>query len=130
MPARTGAGATTIDERSMTETADVRNQATMRRLRRLLAAFGTLRTKERLAAEEALIFFALGQLAWSSGEGAMSKLVPCAEISELLGIPRETVRRKAGRLVDLELATLTPRGLRIRDNPLWTKVVRDVLAGM
>jgi len=105
----------------------VQNQATMRRLRRVLSTFGTTRRSERLGADDVLIFIALGQLAWSSDEDAMSKLVPCGEISELLGIPRETVRRKADRLVGLRLATWTSRGLRLRDEARWADMARALL---
>lgn len=89
-----------------------------------LRAVGHARKQHGLAADEVLIFLALGQLGLrSSSESKTVWPVTCHEISELLQIPRETVRRKAARLIENDLVAVTGRGFLLKNIERWQKFV-------
>ena len=96
----------------------------LRRLRRLCQKLGEARTKSGLSAEDVLIFMALGQLSLSpSCEMSSARPVTYSAIAEALKIPKETVRRKVGRLIGGELVRSTPRGLMIADIDEWLQFI-------
>lgn len=88
----------------------------------LLRATSAARTGEGLTAEELLIFLAIGHLGIDAS-GAIPRLRPRTflEIAEFLAIPRETVRRKVGRLSDRGYAQLGPGGVVVRDLDVWLR---------
>lgn len=93
----------------------------------LLSAFGSARSHKGLTADEVLIFLAAGL----PGSGApdtvpATKPVTYIEISVLLKIPKETVRRKALRLIGNGLIKSTSEGLRISDLDSWHQVARSI----
>jgi len=89
----------------------------------LLRAIGTARKEYGLAAEEMLIFLAVGRLGLRRVSYAATIWpVTCLEISELLEIPRETVRRKTGRLIKCGLVSATGRGFLLNDIAHWRRL--------
>ncbi len=73
-----------------------------------------------LTADETLIFLALGQLGLAaSSAGFAISPVTCSDIARLLNMPKESVRRKASRLVDIDLATHTTRGILLKNVDEW-----------
>lgn len=87
-----------------------------------LQAIGGARRQHGLAAEEALIFLAVGQLGLRfSNDATMVWPVTCLEISDLLQIPRETVRRKTGRLIENDWVAVTGRGFVLKNVEQWRK---------
>ncbi len=90
------------------------------RINQMLSAFGSARLRRGLAADEVLIFLAAGQLSFVPEEPVQTgKPVTYVAISYLLGIPKETVRRKALRLIELGLVECTPNGLTVADLASW-----------
>lgn len=95
-----------------------------RRVRALLEVIGEFRQLYGLSTDEALIFLALGQLSLSpSGAAFKSKPVTCSNLTEILKIPRETVRRKAVHLVESELVSVGPRGFCVRNQEEWCGLI-------
>lgn len=91
---------------------------------RMLAAFGRLRDRRHMTPDEVLIFLAIGRLGVSASSlGVAVHPVTCLDVSKLLKIPAETVRRKAGRLVEAELLARTARGLLVRNIEEWKRNV-------
>jgi len=90
------------------------------KINRMLSAFGSARLRRGLTADEVLIFLAAGQLSYAPEEPVQTgKPVTYVAISYLLGIPKETVRRKALRLLELGLVECTPHGLIVADLESW-----------
>lgn len=99
-----------------------------RSLRALLEVLGEFRQSYGLSTDEALIFLALGQLSLSpSGAAFRSKPVTCSNLTEVLKIPRETVRRKAVHLVESELVSVGPRGFGVRNQEEWCSLVHKLV---
>ena len=98
--------------------------------RRLEGLFQMLRRARKclhLSVDEAAVFLALGQLSLSQGRsGLIIQFVACAEVSEYLGIPKETVRRKIARLADVGLAHISPRGVVIKNESAWLRCVEEI----
>lgn len=97
---------------------------------RLLRLFGAARRSRAMTADDVLLFVALGhlgQLAISSGVSV--RPVTCQDLSALLAIPKETVRRKLARLVELGLAESTTRGALIKDHDEWRRLAARLLGG-
>ncbi len=96
----------------------------------LLRATCAARARDGFTAEELLIYLAIGHLGIDAG-GAIPRLRPRTflEIAEFLAIPRETVRRKVGRLCDRGYAQLGPGGVVVRDLEVWLRHATAV-AGM
>ena len=92
-----------------------------------MRAVGRTRIRWRLVPDEALIFLALGQLGLSNTSvGLTIKPVFCHDIADLLKIPKETVRRKVSRLVDLELAAPTIGGVLIKNVDEWRRLAESI----
>lgn len=108
-PTRTDGG---LDSRSVVDLSS--------RTGRLLRAAGEARAREGLAAEDLLIYLAIGHLGLD-GSGVIPRLTPRThlEIAEFLNIPRETLRRKVGRLCDRGYTRIGPGGVVVRDVAVW-----------
>jgi hypothetical protein len=97
------------------------------RLGKLFHAIGDARVQRKLIAEEALIFLAIGYLGLiPSASGITIKPITGLDISELLKIPRETVRRRVARLAEMNLISVTPRGVLIDDLEEWRVLAEKV----
>jgi hypothetical protein len=89
-------------------------------MRAHLARYAVMKTGAGLSTEELMVFLAVGSLGLSTCEGRATRTpVACADVAQLIRVPRETVRRKAGRLVDLGLLEQSSRGLLVRDVDQW-----------
>jgi hypothetical protein len=103
--------------------------AASRTLAKLLRAFGTARARRQLTADETLIFLAVGHLGLSKVCGGLSaKPVACPDVSSLLKIPKETVRRKTARLVKLDLVSMSPYGITLENIDEWCRVTESFAA--
>ncbi|MDI9848871.1 hypothetical protein QM467_12460 [Rhodoblastus sp. 17X3] len=103
--------------------------AISQRLMQMLQSIGGARTRLLLASDEALIFLALGQMGLSVCKfGVAIQPVAGVAIAELLKIPKETVRRKVARLVQLDLVTATPRGHVIKNFDEWRQLAEAVIS--
>lgn len=116
-PAPNGSG---LDARSVD---DLSNRAG-----RLLRASAAARAKEALTAEELLIYLAIGHLGLD-GSGEIPRLTPRThlEIADFLSIPRETLRRKVGRLCDRGYTRIGPGGVVVRDVAVWLRCAEALL---
>lgn len=95
---------------------------------RLLRAFGSVRARRQMSADTTLIYLAVGQLGlMRSGSLLTLRPVTYHDISVLLKIPKETVRRKAARLIDLELIQTTTQGLMLRSIEEWLGMVDSMM---
>jgi len=73
--------------------------------------------------DEVLIFLALGHLEQArTSKWGETRPVTCLDLAELLNIPKETVRRRVASLVELELATLTTRGVVMKNGNEWRNI--------
>lgn len=89
---------------------------------RLLRLFSSPRKRLGLTPDELLIFVAIGYLGTRVANGAIQMMpIGVIDISSLLGIPRETVRRKAIRLADLDYILNTPKGILSRKSRYGAK---------
>jgi len=94
-----------------------------RSLDKILESFGDVRDEQDLTSDEALIFLAVGRLGLTpSTMGVAVHPVTCLNVSELLKIPTETVRRKAGRLVERGFFVRTTRGLLVKRVDEWRRL--------
>ncbi|MEY9538045.1 hypothetical protein ABIE85_001105 [Bradyrhizobium diazoefficiens] len=94
------------------------------RIARLLRTFSSPRKRLGLTPDELLIFFAIGYLGTTLTNGAIQKMpIGLIDVSTLLGIPKETVRRKAMRLVDIEYLESTPKGLFVKEIKMWRQLL-------
>jgi Fic family protein len=84
---------------------------------------GEFRNKYDLDFDDVLLFLALGQLNFGSNLGAMF-LEPTniSSISNFLGIPRETARRKLYHLAEHNLVRRSNNGFVVTDIPAWCSV--------
>jgi len=97
------------------------------RLEKLLRALTDARQRLVLTPDEVLIFLALGQLGLApSSAGIAISPVTCSDISDLLKMPKESVRRKAARLVQVNLAAHTTRGILIKNVDEWCGLAEAV----
>lgn len=94
-----------------------------------LRVFAEVRRGRGLTSDELLIFLAIGHLGLD-GHGAVTRLVPRthSEIADFTGVPRETVRRKIGRLCDLGLTEATSRGVVVCDVDQWSRVAEAMFS--
>lgn len=98
------------------------------RLEKVLRAVGAARARQHLTVDEAFIFLAAGYLGVSkSRSGVTIRAVSCIDVASLLKIPRETVRRKASTLVELQLASMTSRGILIENLDEWRLLAEAML---
>lgn len=96
--------------------------ATSRHTGRLLRAAREARAVDGLAAEDLLIFLAVGHLGIDAS-GEIPRLTPCTylQLAEFLAVPRETVRRKVGRLCDRGFTRSGPTGIVVADVGAWLR---------
>lgn len=89
---------------------------------RLLRGASLARSRDGLAAEDLLIFLAIGHLGIDAS-GEIPRMTPCTylEIAEFLSVPRETVRRKVGRLCDRGFTRCGPGGIVVHDIDAWLR---------
>lgn len=105
---------TAFDRRAVAEVS--------RRIGGLLRATREARVDDGLTSEDLLIYLAIGHLGVDAA-GAIPKVTPLThlEIAQFLGIPRETVRRKVGRLGDRGYAQIASGGVVVRDVADWAR---------
>jgi mannose/fructose/N-acetylgalactosamine-specific phosphotransferase system component IIC len=98
-------------------------------LGKLLRGIGEARVLRRLTVEEALIFLAVGYLGISETKRGTVTITPisCVDIAAILGIPRETVRRKATALAIRKLVSVTARGIVIVELDQWRDFAEEIL---
>jgi hypothetical protein len=101
--------------------------ALSQRVGKVLRAFGKARELDQMTADEALIFLALGHLGQTAtSTGVAIRPVTCLDLAELLNIPKETVRRKVARLVDMQLVTSTTRGVLMENDVEWRRLAEAI----
>jgi hypothetical protein len=99
------------------------------KIARLLRAFSSPRKRLGLTPDELLIFFAIGYLSTTISNGAIHVLpIGMIDVSSLLGIPKETVRRKTLRLVDLEHVGSTPKGVFVKETRVWCQMLERAVS--
>ncbi|WP_315756819.1 MULTISPECIES: hypothetical protein [unclassified Bradyrhizobium] len=94
------------------------------RIARLLRLFSSPRKRKGLRPEELLIFFAIGYLGIRISNCTV-QIIPIGmvEVAALLGIPKESVRRKVMRLVELDYVITTPKGVFVKDVRVWCQML-------
>lgn len=92
-----------------------------------LKALHGARVIDGLTAEDLVLYLAIGHLGIDAS-GRVLRLVPRTflEITAFTGIPRETVRRKVGRLCDRGFARVGPRGVVLNDVETWLETVETL----
>jgi hypothetical protein len=99
------------------------------KIARLLRLFSSPRKRLGLTPEELLIFFAIGYLGTTIVNDAIHVIpVGMIDVSSLLGIPKETVRRKTIRLVDLEYVETTPKGVFVKEVKIWCQMLKHAVS--
>lgn len=94
----------------------------------ILRLFSSGRKRLGLTPDEILIFFAIGYLSTSMSENLiMVNPVSYSDVALLLGIPKETVRRKAIRLVDIEYVGASSKGIFIRELTNWCQMFEHIV---
>jgi hypothetical protein len=98
------------------------------RIGKLLRVFSSPRKRFGLTPDELLIFFAIGYLSTTISSGAIQiSPIGLIDVATLLGIPKETVRRKAAKLVTLEYICCTPKGVLIKEVRIWCDMLERAL---
>lgn len=98
------------------------------KIARLLRLFSSPRKRQGLTPDELLIFIAIGFLGIKLTGGAIQVTpVGMVEVSSLLGIPKETVRRKVTRLVDLDYVSSSPKGAFVKNVLVWCQMLEQVV---
>lgn len=112
---------------AMTSKTPSEMSALSQRVGKVLRAFGLTRGADRLTADEVLIFLALGHLGQTANSRGVSiRPVTCLDLAALLHMPRETVRRKVARLVEMQFAEATTRGVLIRNQDEWGRLAESL----
>jgi hypothetical protein len=98
------------------------------RAAKLIRLFSSARKRPALTADELLVFLAVGYLNVSTTGGDVIVIRPISltEIAKLLGMPKETVRRKTTRLVDIEYVESTTKGIVIRQLSDWCRMLESI----
>jgi hypothetical protein len=101
--------------------------ALSQRVGKLLRAFGETRARQQMAADEVLVFLALGCLAQAPNSHDVSvRRVTRLELAEVLNIPKETVRRKVARLAEMQLVEATTYGIFVQDEDEWRRLAEMI----
>ena len=101
--------------------------ALSQRVGKMLRAFGRAREQDRMTSDEALIFLALGHLGQTAtSTGMVIRPVTCLDLADLLNIPKETVRRKVSRLVEMQLVMSTTRGVFMENEVEWRRLAEAI----
>jgi len=99
------------------------------KIARLLHLFSSPRKRLGLTPDELLIFFAIGYLSTTLSNGAIQVTpIGMIDVSALLGIPKETVRRKTIRLVDIEYVGCTPKGVFVKEVRVWCQMLERAVS--
>ncbi len=96
---------------------------------RVLRYLGAARGNYGLTADQVLIFMAIGHLGLNASTRTITlRPVSYVEASGLLAIPKETVRRKSQRLLDLDLLRMTTTGLVVTSPEAWLAMANELLS--
>jgi hypothetical protein len=96
---------------------------------RLLRLFSSPRKRFGMTPDELLIFLAIGHLCTTEKNGNIQVTpIGLIDVSVLLGIPKETVRRKAARLAGMNYVSCTPKGVLIEAVEIWSEMLERALA--
>jgi hypothetical protein len=95
---------------------------------RFLRGFSSARKRSGLTADEVLIFFAIGHLSASAlRDIVLVRPVKLVDVAVMLNIPKETVRRKSMRLVDIDYVSMSREGVRIRQLDVWIRMFESII---
>ncbi len=98
------------------------------RIAQLLKLFSSARRRPGLTPDEVLIFFAMGYLGLSvSNDVVVMRSVRIVDVAVSLGMAKETVRRKAMRLADIEYVSITRDGILIKRFDIWCHMFERAL---
>ncbi len=91
---------------------------------RLFRLMGGLRSRHGVELDEIIVYFAVGRLTFDPAQGGVIMIRPTniASLSEFLGVPRETLRRKLLRLEEKELVQRSSSGFVVKDIALWRRL--------
>ncbi|MBR0752184.1 hypothetical protein JQ604_08310 [Bradyrhizobium jicamae] len=119
--------ASECNDRTVLERTDILQSR--EKIARLLRLFSSPRKRFGLTPDELLVFLAIGYLCTSISNKAI-QVTPVAliDLSKLLGMPKETVRRKAAKLVALDYVRCTPKGVLIKEVEVWSKMLDRALS--
>jgi hypothetical protein len=93
----------------------------------LLKLFTSARKRPGLAPDEVLIFFAIGYLSLSVSEGVVfMRSVRLADVATLLGMAKESVRRKTLRLADVDYVSTSRDGILMKRLDIWCRMFERV----
>src|ERR1700743_673809 len=99
------------------------------RAAKLLGLFSSARSRPSLTCDEVLIFLAIGYLSVVENRQFVEvRPTSFVNVATLLGIPKETVRRKAAKLIDLEYISSSPKGILIKQLDVWSQMLERVAA--
>lgn len=97
---------------------------------RLISAIGVSRTKRGLDADDVFVLLAAGWLSvFDDPTGVLVRPTTCSEIGKVLGMPRETVRRRVLSLADRSYLTVEPKGVRLSDVTTWRRLAATIVRG-
>lgn len=98
-------------------------------IERLIGRLREARKSHGLTAEELTLYLAVGRISLSVGATVTAmRPVSYIELSDCLLMPRETVRRKAARLIDRRFLLRVPHGVLLRELEQWAELARHLLA--
>jgi hypothetical protein len=112
---------------------DARNQQAhvlyeREKIARFLRMFSSPRKRLGLTPDEILIFFAIGYLSTSvSNDLIQMTPISYADVALLLGIPKETVRRKTIRLVDIDYVRCSSKGIFVKQLEIWCQMLERAI---
>jgi len=106
----------------MSERSDM--AAASRVAMRLFRLMGGLRSRHGVELDEIVVYFAVGTLTFDPAQGSVVMIRPTniASLSEFLGVPRETLRRKLMRLEEKELVQRSSSGFVVKDLAVWRRL--------
>lgn len=99
---------------------------------RFFRTFIHIRSRHGLEYDELIIFFALGRLNFDPSQAPMMFVKPTniVSLAEFVSIPRETLRRKLGKLEEKDLVHRTSYGFVVKDLALWRRISEIGQVGM
>lgn len=97
------------------------------KIAQIIGVFSSARKRSVLTADEVVIFLAIGHLSVSViNDVIVTRPVGLAEVALLLGIPKETVRRKMLRLAVVEYVGCSPKGIAITKLDTWCRMFERI----
>jgi CRP-like cAMP-binding protein len=96
---------------------------------RFLRALTRVRQRCGMSNEDALVLMAIGRLGLvcEDARPVVRRPVTGKDVAEEVAMPRETVRRRLGRLADLGLVDLDRQGATIRDLARWLELTAPLV---